>query len=54
MSLLNFFLKWLLSLVHFFILFLLQANGLAAQGKYTGDAKTAAGSESLFVAKHTY
>lgn len=31
-----------------------QANGLAAQGLYKGDASSAAGGESLFVAKHTY
>lgn len=31
-----------------------KANGLAAMGKYTGNMATAAGQESLFVAKHQY
>ena len=33
---------------------MLQANGLAAMGQYKGGMTTAAGGESLFVAKHQY
>lgn len=33
---------------------LAHANGLATNGKYTGDLTTAAGDKSLFVAGHTY
>ena len=31
-----------------------QANGQAALGKYEGGSSSAAGDESLFVAKHVY
>lgn len=31
-----------------------QANGLAAQGKVTGDVASSAGDKSLFVAGHSY
>lgn len=36
------------------VVFFLQANNLACQGKYVGSGASAAGGESLFVANHAY
>lgn len=41
-------------LLLYMIIVHLQANGLAAVGKYQGGLDSAAGGQSLFVAQHAY
>ena len=49
--------KWLYERANYVIkhtVFHLQANGMAAVGKYGGGSDSAAAGQSLFVAQHAY